>query len=64
VGFNKHPFVTTGVVVPTFYYPYYPYYPAPYYTPPPALWYYCPAYGAYYPYVTDCPSGWQPVSPY
>lgn len=26
-------------------------------------WYYCSAAQAYYPYVKDCPSGWQRVSP-
>ena len=37
--------------------------------PPPApvtqtnYWYYCSASKAYYPYVNECPSGWQRVSP-
>ena len=33
--------------------------------PPPqtAYWYYCPDSNAYYPYVTSCPSAWQPVPP-
>ncbi len=26
-------------------------------------WYYCGASKAYYPYVNECPSGWQRVSP-
>ena len=26
-------------------------------------WYYCPPAKRYYPYVTQCPSGWQQVSP-
>ncbi len=26
--------------------------------PPPSYWYYCPAYGAYYPDVTSCPEPW------
>ncbi len=26
-------------------------------------WYYCPDSRAYYPYVKQCPSGWQPVAP-
>jgi len=32
---------------------------------PPAqgYWYYCPDSKAYYPYVKDCPAGWQRVSP-
>jgi hypothetical protein len=52
--------------------PYY-YYPAPVFAPPveyiqqePAesqYWYYCPASGAYYPYVKDCSGGWQLVQP-
>jgi hypothetical protein len=34
--------------------------------PPAAYWYYCAPLGAYYPYVRDCPAGWQlvPPSPY
>ena len=56
-------FVTTGVVWPA-YYPFYPYYPGQYYAPPAAVWYYCPAYGAYFPYVSECPSGWQVVQPF
>ena len=38
-----------------FVYPYYGYYPQIYY------WYYCPSYGAYYPYVASCPEAWVPV---
>jgi len=26
-------------------------------------WYYCAAANGYYPYVRECPSGWQKVSP-
>jgi hypothetical protein len=26
-------------------------------------WYYCADAKAYYPYVTECPAGWQPVAP-
>ena len=42
------------------------------YVPPPApvpqssqvsYWYYCNASKAYYPYVNECPSGWQKVLP-
>jgi hypothetical protein len=38
-------------------------YPGPVYTapPPPSYWYYCPAYGAYYPDVPSCPEPWIPV---
>lgn len=32
--------------------------------PPGQMWYYCDAYGAYYPYVGDCPGGWRAVPPY
>jgi len=57
---------------PPAYYPpaYYPaYYPpateyvAPEPAPAPAYWYYCPDSRAYYPYVRECPSGWQRVAP-
>lgn len=59
-------------------YPYtpYPYAPAPVvytqpaYAPPPAQaqqamqpWYFCAAANGYYPYVRQCPGGWQQVSP-
>ena len=27
-------------------------------------WYYCRASGAYYPYVQQCPTGWERVAPY
>lgn len=30
---------------------------------PPASWYYCAGSKAYYPYVRQCPEGWQRVSP-
>lgn len=30
---------------------------------PDRYWYYCRASRAYYPYVNECPSGWQRVSP-
>lgn len=26
-------------------------------------WYYCAAAKGYYPYVKECPGGWQPVAP-
>jgi hypothetical protein len=60
-GRFRGPAFVTSIVAPAYYYP--APYPAPYYALPPGYWYYCPAYGAYYPYVTDCPSGWQPVAP-
>jgi hypothetical protein len=28
-----------------------------------AYWYYCAGAGAYYPYVRECPGGWQRVAP-
>ena len=40
--------------------------PAPDVAPVPdrtSYWYYCPASKAYYPYVNECPSGWQKVLP-
>jgi hypothetical protein len=30
---------------------------------PPTFWYYCDGPQGYYPYVSQCPSGWRPVSP-
>jgi hypothetical protein len=29
----------------------------------PPAWYYCPESKAYYPYVKECPGGWQQVAP-
>src|SRR2546421_7298563 len=61
-------FVGGALFVSPWAYPYY--YPGPGYYYPPAepmmvdpYWYYCPAAAAYYPYVQDCPGGWEPVSP-
>ena len=67
------------VAAPFFYYPRPVYYPAPVavvpYSPPPQYieqpapqssshyWYYCSEAGAYYPYVRECPGGWQQVVP-
>ena len=31
--------------------------------PEPGYWYYCAESRAYYPYVNQCPGGWQQVSP-
>lgn len=62
---------------PAFFYPgpYY-YYPGPGYAPAapveyiqqdngpgPQYWYFCPASRAYYPYVNECPGGWQLIQP-
>jgi hypothetical protein len=30
--------------------------------PPPSTWYYCASANGYYPYVTECPEGWQSVA--
>ena len=54
-----------GVAIGVYFiYPYnhyiYRYYPAPTY-PGPTYWYYCPSYGAYYPYVSSCSEPWVPV---
>jgi hypothetical protein len=59
--------------------PYYPYYYPPpvvvadpvYMQPnpgvqvpaPPTYWYYCRQSNTYYPYVSNCPSGWEQVAP-
>ena len=32
-------------------------------TLPAGYWYYCQASNAYYPYVRECPAGWQQVAP-
>ena len=37
--------------------------PVAYASPQNASWYYCPDSGVYYPYVRQCASGWQQVSP-
>jgi len=62
-----------GAFYAPFYYP--PYYYDPYYyAPPPPVeyvqpapqqqyWYYCGSARAYYPYVQNCPEGWQQVVP-
>ena len=36
---------------------------APAAAPQPGYWYYCADARAYYPYVKECPAGWQRVSP-
>ncbi len=39
--------------------------PVPQVIPPPApaYWYYCTNPEGYYPYVSQCPDGWRPVTP-
>jgi hypothetical protein len=50
---------TTFVSYPRAYYG-----PGYYYAAPAvAYWYYCAAAAAYYPYVQNCPGGWEPVLP-
>jgi hypothetical protein len=69
-------FAAPVFIGPPYPYPYYPYpyVPAPgYYQDPPhyieqegapgSYWYYCPQANGYYPYVQQCPGGWQPVVP-
>jgi hypothetical protein len=55
---------------PSYYYapyyawPSYPAYVAPNSVPvPPSYWYYCPSARTYYPYVSQCPEAWVPVTP-
>jgi hypothetical protein len=73
--FHHRVFIGGTVFAPLFYFPPPPsyYYPAPpveyiepYPAPPvpqPSYWYYCPGSAAYYPYVRECPGGWQQVMP-
>ena len=60
-------FIGAPLYAPFFYpAPSYYYSPAPVYieqAPTPAYWYFCPETNAYYPYVQECPGGWQPVLP-
>ncbi len=60
-------FIGAPLYAPFFYpAPSYYYSPAPVYieqAPTPAYWYFCPDSNAYYPYVQECPGGWQPVLP-
>ena len=37
--------------------------PRVYVEPAPPTWYYCVNPPGYYPYVYECPGGWQPVAP-
>ncbi len=76
--FHHRPIVIVGApFFGPFYYPYpYYYYPPMSYLPPDymegggaapgpseAYWYYCAGAKAYYPYVKECPGGWQKVAP-
>ena len=61
-GFHGHGFHGGGFHsgFGVFYYPYYGYYD---YGQPPSsqTWYYCSDPAGYYPYVTQCNTGWQTV---
>jgi len=63
-----------GAPYPYYYPPYYAYPPVvvadPVYSQPsvrmpapPSYWYFCPQSNAYYPYVSQCPGGWQQITP-
>lgn len=60
-------FIAAPVYAPLFYpAPSFTYLPPPVYieqAPTTAYWYFCPESNAYYPYVRECPGGWQPVLP-
>lgn len=74
-GHRGHGFIGPRVVVPLW--PYWnPYWdlavppprvvvppPQVYVEPAPPTWYYCANPPGYYPYVPQCPGGWQPVAP-
>jgi len=79
VGVPLGPWYYPGPYAPHYYPPYYPtYYPpvvierappvyveqsAPQQTSQSAYWYYCAAAKTYYPYVKECPAGWERVAP-
>ena len=53
-----------GVFFGGTYYPgYHHTYSVPVYGPPDPYWYYCRAANAYYPYVRECPGGWERYLP-
>jgi hypothetical protein len=55
-------FASTFLMWPSAYY--WPdYHPLPAGVPVAEYWYYCQPYAAYYPYVQECPTEWQPVLP-
>ena len=72
--FHSHVLIGGALAFAPLFYPPPVYYDAPpaveYVEPPPAnstqqpgYWYYCPDSNQYYPYVQQCPGGWQPVAP-
>ncbi len=59
-------FLGAPLFAPLFYPPPVIYAPPPTYieqAPSQGFWYFCPELNAYYPYVQQCPSGWQQVVP-
>jgi hypothetical protein len=48
---------------PAYYPPAAPQYVEPEPAPAASYWYYCPSSQGYYPYVRECPGGWQRVAP-
>ncbi|HWI39273.1 MAG TPA: hypothetical protein VNU64_22680 [Burkholderiales bacterium] len=65
-GFHTRTFVATRLIVwPSGYYgaSYYAYPSSRVPAPVAEYWYYCEPYAAYYPYVQECPTEWQPVLP-
>ena len=68
--FHSHPHTRVFIGGSFFFWPGPYYYPGPYsyYAPAAPLmvdpyWYYCEEAGTYYPYVKECPGGWQRVLP-
>jgi hypothetical protein len=65
--FHSGMFVGAALFTPFYFYPALPpYYPVPQLVPVPGqsqYWYYCASSQTYYPYVLDCPEGWQQVVP-
>lgn len=70
-GYGGYPYYPGYYYPPAYAYPAYPAQPSTYIQqdagPAPApqqnYWYYCSDAQAYYPYVKECPGGWQRVSP-
>ena len=72
-GFG-YPYWASPFWAPWYYPPPYYYYPAPVVVSPPVTyieqgaasgswWYYCESVKGYYPYVKECPAGWERVAP-
>jgi hypothetical protein len=62
--FHAGVFIGAAPFAPFYLYP--PLSPDYYYGAPPAgtpFWYFCASANTYYPYVADCPEGWQQVVP-